>query len=137
MDTACPSLVWATLVGPMTIDEPSEALLPVVENLDIETDTLHEILADRRRRYSLARLHEAVTPMHLGDLAEEIAAWERDHSQIDDPGTAGKIHQSLYHIHVAKMADAGLVNYDGMRDTVQLADEGHVLAAHLAPASEV
>lgn len=121
----------------MPIDEPSESLLPVVETLDVDTDALHEILADRRRRYTLVRLHESVTPMHLGNLAEEIAAWERDHSEIDDPGTAEKIHQSLYHIHVAKMADIGLVDYDGMRDTITLADEGHMLAAHLAPASEV
>ena len=121
----------------MTIDEPSESLVAVVENLDVDTDTLHEVLSDRRRRYTLARLHESVKPMHLGDLAEEIAEWEADSEGIEDEGTPEKIHQTLYHIHVAKMADAGLVDYDGMRDTVALADEGHVLAAHLAPAGDV
>lgn len=121
----------------MTMDEPSASLVAVVENLDVDTDSLHEILADRRRRYTLARLHEAVKPMPLGDLAEEIAEWEREREDVDDPGSAEKIHQGLYHIHVAKMTDAGLVDYDGMRDTVALAEKGHVLGAHLAPAAEV
>lgn len=121
----------------MTIDEPSAALVAVVEDLDVDTDTLHEILSDRRRRYVLARLHESVKPMHLGSLAEEIAEWERDSEEIEDPGTAEKIHQSLYHIHVAKMGEVGLVDYDGMCDTVALAGEGHVLGAHLSPAAGV
>lgn len=121
----------------MTIDELSGSLVAVVENADVDTDTLHEILSDRRRRYTLARLHECVTPMHLGDLAEEIADWEREHSGVDDAETAEKIHQSLYHVHVAKMADAGLVDYNGLRDAVSLADDGREIGAHLAPAVDV
>lgn len=120
----------------MTMDEPTEALVAVVEDLDVDTDTLHDILSDRRRRFVLARLHESVKPMHLGDLAGEIAEWERE-SEVDNPGTPEKIHQALYHIHVAKMGEVGLVDYDGMRDTVALADEGHVLGAHLSPAADV
>jgi len=121
----------------MTIDEPSASLVAVVESLDLETDVLHDILSDRRRRYSLARLHEAVQPMHLGELAQEIDDWERATEDIENPGSPEKIHQSLYHIHVAKMGEAGLVEYDGLRDTVCLAEDGHVLGAHLSPAADV
>lgn len=121
----------------MPLDERSASLVTAVENLEVDTDTLHAILADRRRRYVLARLQEAVSPMHLGDLAEEMAAWERELDDVEEPGDPETIHQSLYHVHVAKMADAGLVDYDGMCDKVTLADRGHALAAHLTPAADV
>lgn len=118
----------------MPLDELSASLVTVVDTLDVDTDTLHRILADRRRRYALARLHEAGTPMHLGALAEAIAEWERESGE-GNPSTE-LIHQTLYHVHVAKMAEAGLVEYDGLRDTVTLTDPGHALAAHLSPTTD-
>lgn len=118
----------------MALDDPSASLVTVVETLDIDTDALHDILSDGRRRYALARLHEAGEPMHLGALAEDIAEWERESGE-GDPSTE-LIHQTLYHVHVAKMAEVGLLEYDGMRDAVSLADPGHALAAHLSPTTD-
>lgn len=121
----------------MSLDDGRASLVTAVENLDVDADTLHAILADRRRRYVLARLQESVSPMHLGDLAEAMAAWERDRDDVEEPADPETIHQSLYHVHVAKMAEAGLVDYDGMCDKVALAERGHALAAHLSPAADV
>lgn len=119
----------------MPLDDPSASLLSVVETLDVDTDALHDILSDGHRRYALARLHEVGEPMHLGALAEDVASWERDREAGAESPSAELIHQTLYHVHVAKMAEAGLVEYDGLRDTVRLADPGHALAAHLTPST--
>lgn len=121
----------------MPLDDPSASLLSVVETLDVDTDALHDILSEGHRRYALARLHEVGEPMYLGTLAEDIAEWERDRESGTESPSVELIHQKLYHVHVAKMAEIGLVVYDGLRDTVRLADAGHALAAHLQPSPTV
>ncbi|QLG63374.1 DUF7344 domain-containing protein [Halorarum salinum] len=80
-----------------------------------------DLLASQRRRYVLDCLRERGAPMTLAGLADEVAARERDVSVPDVPAEEGeRVHVSLYHSHVPKLANAGVVEYDRERDTVTL-----------------
>lgn len=70
--------------------------------------------------------------MALSDLADEIAGWEAGTETEEVPRSAvERVHVSLYHAHVPKLADAGIVNYDRDRDVVALSADGERLERFL------
>jgi DNA-binding transcriptional ArsR family regulator len=82
------------------------------ERADIELtpDVTFELLSNPRRRYALAYLSRRGQPITAGELAEQIAAWEKDKpvSEIEDE-TAERIQMTLHHNHVPKLRAVGLV----------------------------
>ncbi|WP_425607567.1 DUF7344 domain-containing protein [Natrinema zhouii] len=59
--------------------------------------------------------------MALADLADEIAAREKETSITDIPAEEVKrIYMPLYHTHIPKLEEADLVHYKQERDTVTL-----------------
>ena len=90
------------------------------ESLDILFDTL----ANRRRRHVIHCLKEHGTPLALADVADEVATMESD-SPITEtsPEEVKRIYVSLYHTHVPKREDAGVVRYSQERYLVALVDE--------------
>lgn len=90
----------------------------------LATDDLFDALAHARRRRVLARLQEHET-VALPDLAEDVATTERDAplSEIS-PETVKRVYGALYHTHVPKLVDVGLVDYDQELDLVRIADAG-------------
>ena len=91
----------------------------------VETDALFEVLSRERRRYALYCLQRYRNPMTLADLADEVALLERgERSLADVPEEKVKsVYMSLYHSHVPKMADEGVVEYDQDEDAVRLTYE--------------
>ena len=84
---------------------PAEAVL--------EMDGLFEALSHARRRYLLYTLTDGNDEDSLGDLAREIAAWERDsHPDRVADEAVERVEQSLYHAHVPKLADLDIVEYE-------------------------
>jgi len=77
------------------------------------TDDLFDILANANRRFVLAHLSQRETPPSLGPLAAALAADSDDLSHED-------ARIALHHVHLPKLEEAGLVEYD---DTVELTDE--------------
>ncbi|QLG63387.1 DUF7344 domain-containing protein [Halorarum salinum] len=97
----------------------------------ITVDALFAVLRDRRRREALSLLveHDSIA---LADLADELAVAEFDARLPEIPPAAVKrIYVSLYHDHVPRMADAGLVAYSQERDVVALVSEAERLVARL------
>lgn len=89
-----------------------------------ERDQVYRALADERRRGVLAILENADAPLAVADLALEIARREHDDGVSDESyETAEQLRISLYHCHLPKLADAGLVDYDTDRQLVTLSDE--------------
>lgn len=88
-----------------------------------DPDALFEILAHERRRHALRRLRTREGAVALADLADEVARLERDaESGVEVPReNVERIRADLYHRHVPKMADAGVVDYDRESDVVRLA----------------
>lgn len=96
--------------------------------LDIDDDTLYEVLSDSRRRFVLACLDEYATPMALSDIADELAVREHGAPITEIEAEEVKsVYVSLYHVHVPKMEDAGLIEYSQEQDAVVLTESADEL----------
>lgn len=95
--------------------------------VDADTDELFELLGDEHRRYVLAALDAAARPLHLADLATQLARAESGDADVAERRQQLSLH--LYHADLPKLADAGLVAFDRDERTVALTDDGASLAA--------
>lgn len=82
-----------------------------------ERDELFEALTHQHRRRVLAVLRTAGQPLTLTALAEELAL--RSDGDAGEDETEG-LRVSLYHRHLPKLADTGLVEFDADRKRVAL-----------------
>lgn len=75
-----------------------------------ESERYHILEADRRRQ-ALAVLSDRTQPISLEDLATAVAEREGD---ADDPDQSAisSVATTLHHIHLPKMAEVGVVEYD-------------------------
>jgi hypothetical protein len=123
----------ATVVAAPEPQNETESVVAVVPD-DVEPalarDTLFELLKNQRRRDALGYLKANDGWATLSDMAEHIAAKEND---LPLEGINSKqrkrVYIGLYQCHLPKMAEAGVVDYDKNRGTIQLND----LAAQLYP----
>ena len=102
-------------------------------------DVLFDALAHRRRRYVLECLREDGTPVALAELADEVAARERETPVHDVPAEqVERVYLSLYHTHVPKLAGADVVEYSPGNGMVELSTENERIesALELATATE-
>lgn len=103
-----------------------------------DTDEVLAALSDSRRRRLLTAL-DGEREASLRDLAVRVAAREEGKPAGDVTDDERKsVRVSLYHAHVPKLADAGVVEYDdatrtispgrGFRHAVEILDtvEGHL-----------
>ena len=95
-------------------------------------ESVFNILRNSRRRAVLDHLRSGDGTSTLKELAEQIAA---DENNIDVDQLSSqqrkRVYISLYQNHLEKMADAGLIEYDPDRGTVELREYSTV-APYLA-----
>ena len=102
------------------------------EEQRLSKDVIFELLKNRRRREVLAYLLEAEETVTLGELAEQIAAWENDTDVAALSSDQRKrVYVALYQTHLPKMDDAGIVEYDQDRGLISLADNADLLMMYL------
>lgn len=68
------------------------------------------LLADDRRRLTIALLADRTNPMSLEDLAKEIAT--NEHGTLPNGAGIEQVSTSLHHIHLPKLDEAGVLTYD-------------------------
>jgi hypothetical protein len=97
----------------------SIAEIAASDGIELDVGALFDVLASPRRRYVLANLQRCTEPTKIEDLARDVCAWELgcDPGELPE-GREDPIRVSLYHSHVPKMVDAGLLVYEGDRQTV-------------------
>ncbi|MFD1513724.1 DUF7344 domain-containing protein [Halomarina rubra] len=97
-----------------TTDSPTARTTP-------DADHTFRLLADDERRTLLGAFEEA-EHVAVEDLRDHIAADadDRDHASI-----------RLHHVHLPKLADAGLLDVDADGDVVTPTDRGRALASRL------
>lgn len=94
------------------------------EHMAISLDTVFGVLADQRRRSLLRCLNEYENTMALADVADEIATREREKPITELSAEEVKtVYISLYHEHIPKMVDAGVVRYNQEKDMVMLVED--------------
>ena len=83
-------------------------------------DDLYEVLANRRRRYTVHALEGNGREMELGEIAEKVAAWENDIDEVEVSYDERKrVYTALQQSHLPKMERKGVVEYDKNRGIVK------------------
>jgi len=103
----------------MTDEEPT-ARTPDSGTLD----TIHDLLSHQRRRSAIAVLdkHGSIA---LADLAEEVTRHEREVPITEtSEEEVLRVYLSLWHVHIPKLAEADVVEYDQETDMVGLGEYG-------------
>ncbi|WP_243837898.1 hypothetical protein [Halobacterium sp. R2-5] len=83
-------------------------------------DELFDVLSNRRRRYAAHALKSEDGAMDLGDVAEQVAAWEYgvDVEQVSYEERK-RVYTALQQSHLPMMDEAGVVDFDKNRGTVE------------------
>lgn len=98
----------------------------------LSKDVIFELLKNRRRREVLTYLLEADGTVTLGELAEQIAAWENDTTvNALSSDQRKRVYVALYQTHLPKMDDAGIIEYDQDRGLIDLSDNADLLMMYL------
>ena len=129
-----------TLEGECSIISPFEASIHLmwrqfheageVEGADL--DELYHTLAHQRRRFVLFCLSMHDKSCTLADIASEVASQEQDIPITDIPSEeVERVHLSLYHVHVPKLAEANLVEYDRETGMIEATPRFEPLKQHV------
>lgn len=89
---------------------------------EVHVSQLLKSLSNQRRRYALYCLYRYETPMALADLADEIVRMETDAPPSAVPETREQVYTHLYHCHLPKLAEVGMVSFDLNENLVSLGD---------------
>ena len=88
---------------------------------DISEDELYTVLANQRRRFAVHLLkRESDSAVEIGEMAEQIAAWENEVDVAEITGSDRKrVYTALQQSHLPKMDDAGVVEFNKNRGVVR------------------
>lgn len=95
----------------------------------LSRDALFELLASERRRAVLRRLDDGEEPVPVPELVAAVVA--REASVEFTPDQHERVAVSLEHVHLPKLHDAGVVEYDDDAGTVRLREGHELLFEHL------
>ncbi|MDB2271250.1 hypothetical protein PM032_09480 [Halorubrum ezzemoulense] len=87
----------------------------------VSEDELFDVLANQRRRFAVHLLkREEADRIEIGDMAEQIAAWENGTDMAEITGDERKrVYTALQQSHLPKMDDAGVVEFNKDRGIVE------------------
>lgn len=93
------------------------------EDVTRTKNEIYTILKNPRRREALKYLERNDGEADLSDLAEYLAARENDIEVVALSSTQRKrLYISLYQVHLPKMDDMGVLQFDKHRGTIELTD---------------
>ena len=113
-----------TADAPLSRSEDAASSLPASGPEDLPLDVVFDLLKNRRRRLVIKYLEEESSTTTLSDLAEHIAALENDKTEEALTSAERKrVYVCLYQSHLPKMDDAGIIDFDSDRGTVEVDDD--------------
>lgn len=97
----------------------------------ISTETVYQILRNRRRRFTLHYLKRVETT-DIGEVAEQVAAWEND-IPVEAVGSTERknVYNTLQQTHLQKLDDSGFIKYDQQSGTIELTKAAQQLDIYL------
>ncbi|WP_458206912.1 DUF7344 domain-containing protein [Haladaptatus sp. NG-SE-30] len=98
---------------------------------------VYDAVKNLRRRYVLYHINRERRPVELGELAEQIAAWENN-IDIEDvtPEQRKSVYSALYQTHLPKLENIGIVTYDRESKEVSFTDGAKDFELYLATDSQ-
>ncbi|MFC4449284.1 DUF7344 domain-containing protein [Halorussus aquaticus] len=96
-------------------------------------EEVFDAVKNLRRRYVLYYLQRYGGPVELGELAEQVAAWENDTTVSEvSTGQRKSVYSALHQTHLPKLQSAGVLRYDADRSLVHTTDKAANLDMKLA-----
>lgn len=89
----------------------------------VDRDDVFDVLSNPRRRYALHMLRREDEELGLGEMAEQVAAWENG-TTVEAVGSDERKHAYtvLQQRHLPRMDDVGVVEFDRRAGTVAPTD---------------
>lgn len=107
----------------MPTSEQDSGVREALQEAGVNPAAFFDVLSDSHRRVVVERLDEH-GPQTLPELADELVRWTSDEQEDEIPDEQSESYYvALYHVHVPKLVDAGIAEYDEDDDTVSLVDE--------------
>lgn len=86
---------------------------PIIIEGEGDLNGVCRTLANERRRHVLCVLERESLPIDVRTLARQVTIQEAcDNSKMVTEESIKQVHATLYHNHLPKMADLGLIEYD-------------------------
>ncbi|QLG50712.1 hypothetical protein HYG82_18655 [Natrinema halophilum] len=113
---------------------------PDADDADDDSDTddslskgeVFEVLRNQRRRYVLQFLKQDARPVELGDLAQQIAAWEYETTLEDvTPEQRKRVYTTLQQTHLPKMDSVGILSFDSDRGVIESTERTRDISVYL------
>ncbi|MFC3957076.1 DUF7344 domain-containing protein [Halovivax cerinus] len=82
-----------------------------VRTIELPPSDRHDLLASERRRLTIDVLEECQRTVDLEDIAAAVAARTGTDAE-SSAEDATRIAIELHHVHLPKLADAGVIEYD-------------------------
>lgn len=101
---------------------------PIVEEATEEIDTVLRTLSKPRRRSVLKQVCDHAGPISATDLAAAVVASEFDEFSAEEQT---RVFRSLRHVHLPKLAETGLIEYDRATETATATETGDNALASL------
>ena len=91
---------------------------------------IFDLLSNRRRRYAIHYCKRVGEPVQLGELAEQVAAWELD-KEIQELSSAERkrVYTALQQTHLPTLERADVIEFEN--HTIELTDEAAALEVYL------
>lgn len=81
-----------------------------------------QLLAHPHRRYVLYKLTRDSKVVDIATLAAAIARWENNHMGNGQRTDSNTVEVGLRHLHLPKLADAGIITFGVDRDSIEYTD---------------
>ncbi len=93
---------------------------------------IFEVLRNQRRRYVLQYLKQDSQPVELGDLAQQVAAWEYETTlEKVTPEQRKRVYTTLQQTHLPKMDQSGILVFDSDDGVIQATERTKDLSIYL------
>lgn len=103
------------------------------ETIRPSREEVFDAVKNLRRRYVLYYLQRYGGPAELGELAEQVAAWENDTTVTEVSSSQRKsVYSALHQTHLPKLEAAGVLEYDADQSIVRTTDTAAGLDIQLA-----
>lgn len=99
---------------------------------EIDYDDCFDLLSNHRRRFTLHYMKQSDGNVKLGELSEQIAAWEND---VDKDNVTydqrKRVYTSLQQVHLPRMDNMGVIEFDDRQGVATLSDSAEELDIYL------
>ncbi|WP_120245250.1 DUF7344 domain-containing protein [Halopiger aswanensis] len=102
------------------------------ESPTLSKGEIFELLRNQRRRYVLHFLKQDGRPVELGDLAQQVAAWEYETTPDRvTPEQRKRVYTTLQQTHLPKMDKADILTFDSDRGVIESTDRTRDISVYL------